>query len=108
VSIVRRIAIHITTISIRPRSGDFNPKKRYDQKAFSKSWRPKITMALLAELFSGIVFHTMNRAIPIKRYSVVHTGANTQFGGANSGFLRLAYHEVIAGVVNREPTIPAA
>jgi hypothetical protein len=54
------------------------------------------------------VFQTMKSEIPIKRYSIVHTGAKTQFGGAKNGFFRFAYQVGMAEVVNREPTIPAA
>ena len=98
---------HITVISIRPRSGDFNPKKRKDQKAFSESWMPNTVIDFLTLLFSTPVFQTMKSEIPIKRYSVVHTGAKTEFGGVKAGFLRLAYQLFIAGVVNREPIMPA-
>jgi len=69
---------------------------------------PNTTIDFLTEFFSRPIFHTMKNDIPIKKYSVVHTGAKTQFGGAKAGFLRLAYQLFIAGVVKREPIIPAA
>lgn len=35
-------------------------------------------------------------------------GPKIQFGGLNDGFTRVAYHELIAGVVNKDPINPAA
>jgi hypothetical protein len=46
--------------------------------------------------------------IPIRIYSAVQTGKNTQFGGVKNGFWSPAYHVVIAGVVNNEPIMPAS
>ena len=49
-----------------------------------------------------------NNEIPIIIKRAVHTGKNTQFGGANEGFMRAAYHVGMAGVVNTEPKTPAS
>ena len=43
---------------------------------------------------------------PIKVYSKIHTGPNTQLGGLNAGFIKLTYHVGIAGTVKKEPTTP--
>ncbi len=37
----------------------------------------------------------------------VHTGKNTQFGGAMDGFINMTYQVEIAGVVKKEPRAPA-
>jgi hypothetical protein len=39
--------------------------------------------------------------------SAVHTGKNTQFGGAMYGFIKVAYQVEISGVVKKEPRAPA-
>jgi len=41
-------------------------------------------------------------------YKVVQTGKNTQLGGLNAGWLRLAYQVAMDGVVNNEETYPTA
>ncbi len=38
---------------------------------------------------------------------MVHTGPNTQFGGASSGRINVAYHVGIAENVNKAPMLPA-
>jgi len=49
-----------------------------------------------------------NNEIPI----IIKKGSpyreNTQFGGANEGFMRAAYHVGMAGIVNTEPRTPAS
>jgi hypothetical protein len=46
--------------------------------------------------------------MPIIIYRSVHTGANSQFGGAKVGFSSVAYQVGMALRVNTEPMAPAA
>jgi hypothetical protein len=45
--------------------------------------------------------------MPMRVYKVIHTGAKTQFGGANDGFFKLLYQVGIDGNVKNEPIKPA-
>jgi len=51
--------------------------------------------------------HTRNNAKPISMYKIVHTGANTTFGGLNQGLFNKAYHAEIELTVNTEDPNPA-
>ena len=53
-------------------------------------------------------FHTNHPATPITKYSVLHTGANTQLGGFQEGLLRDVYQLGICGAVAKLPRTPAA
>jgi hypothetical protein len=64
-------------------------------------------MAVLTVLSSQPFFHMRNNEIPIIIKSAVHTGKNTQLGGAKDGFRSVAYQVGIAGVVKYEPIKPA-
>ena len=44
--------------------------------------------------------------MPIKKKSVVQTGAKIQFGGFRDGLVRVLYQVGIAGAVNIEPSDP--
>src|ERR1044072_2801359 len=47
--------------------------------------------------------HTIHAAIAIAAYSAVQTGPNSQLGGFHAGFLRVADHVGISGVVASAP-----
>ena len=49
---------------------------------------------------------TLKEAMPINTYKVVHTGANTQFGGLNDGLLMVRYHVFTDSMVNWLPIKP--
>ncbi len=51
--------------------------------------------------------HIKNAATPIKKYNVVQTGPNIQAGGLKTGFVSVAYHVLIAEIVNSDPIMPA-
>ena len=42
----------------------------------------------------------------IRKYNVIHMGANIQAGGLKLGFARVAYQLVTDEAVNIDPTIP--
>lgn len=69
---------------------------------------PNKESAALIFLFPNPLFQIMPAEMPIKRKSVVHAGAKSQFGGTKSGFLISEYQVAIAGVVKKAPMIPAA
>lgn len=52
-------------------------------------------------------FHTKYNETPIKKNKNIHTGEKTQLGGAMLGFFKLWYQDEIAGIVKKEPIIPA-
>ena len=45
---------------------------------------------------------------PMRKYSIVHTGANTQLGGEKGGLMRNLYHVEIAEMVNGVLSIPTS
>jgi hypothetical protein len=57
-------------------------------------------------LFFALFVHIKNRDIPIRKYNVIHTGANIQPGGEKLGFARVAYQFVNDEAVNIEPSTP--
>ena len=50
--------------------------------------------------------HMRNNAKPISMYKIIHTGANTTFGGLNQGLFSVAYHVEIELTVNTEDPNP--
>lgn len=106
--IVNNIKIQRMEISISPARGDLSPKNAADQSTLRINWTPNIERAILTFPLSGPFCHTRKTEIPINIKSVVHTGKNTQLGGANEGFMRVAYQVGIAGVVKTEPITPAS
>jgi hypothetical protein len=59
----------------------------------------KTRIAVLRSL-PALCFHTRNKEIPMRKYSVVHTGPNTELGGLKEGLLRVSYHAGMAFAVN--------
>lgn len=53
-------------------------------------------------------FHTSHRAIPINRYSTVHTGPNTAGGGNHDGLARFSNQEVWKDPASKALKIPVA
>lgn len=88
-----------------PSKGLLKPKNANDHEAFIISCIPKAVIASLFFLYP--FFQTRYSEIAIKMYKVVHTGPNTQLGGANTGFTKVAYQVPIAGEVNIEPKAAA-
>ena len=105
--IVKRIVIHKTNISTNAQPGDCNPKKIIDQKVFNTSCTINTDKAIFTSLRSNPFFQARNAATPINKYKVIHTGPKIQFGGANSGFTKAAYHVGIDEKVKTEPITPA-
>ena len=102
-----RIAIHKTIISINAKKGFCIPKNMKDHRAFNTSCSPKIDIANLIPPFLRPCLEIKNNDIPIKKYKVVQTGANSQLGGLKVGFSRVAYQVSIEDDVYMEPIIPA-
>jgi hypothetical protein len=107
-TIVATMRARSTRIMISPFRGDCMPKKTTDQRALTASWAEKTATPCRTARFSSPFCTTRYREIPIRIYSAVQTGPNTQFGGVKNGFWSPAYHVVIAGVVNNEPITPAS
>jgi len=89
-----------------PSRGDRRPKKRNDQSTLRKNCTPKIPSAICTSRFSVPHCQTRYSAVPMRMKSVIHTGANTQLGGAKNGFCRDAYQEPGPLVVTSEPRLP--
>lgn len=51
---------------------------------------------------------TKNRAMPIKRKSIVQTGPKIQFGGLKEGLCKVAYQVGMDELVKTVPKIPAS
>lgn len=94
-------------ISINPSRGDFNPKKKNDHIALSKSWIPNIMKKIFLSLDFILFFQTRYKDIPIRKYSIIQVGANIQFGGAKCGFVNEEYQTGTASNENNEPKMPA-
>lgn len=86
-------------------NGDCIPKNNIDHNKLRINWIPKIVMALFV-LF--LLFQTMYREIPIKRYSNAHTGPNTQLGGLKNGLFKVIYQLETEEMVKMDPKIPAS
>ena len=54
-----------------------------------------------------VALQIRNKDIPIRTYSVVHTGPKSQFGGENDGFSIVWYHVETDSEVKMEPITPA-
>lgn len=93
-------------MSINPYKGDCKPKNKIDQRAFNINWIPNTVRAFL--LSFALLDHIKYKDMPIRKYSVIHTGANTQFGGEMTGFSSVAYQVVTDSAVNIDPIIPAS
>ena len=57
---------------------------------------------------SNFLVQTKYKEIPMSKYSKVHTGPKTQFGGLNDGFTRDAYQVGMEAKVNMDPINPAS
>ena len=100
--IVAMIAIHNTMISAKAAPGDFHPKKIHNHKPFRTSW---ITKSAMDRFRTALLeFHAFQAATAIKKYKVVHTGPNNQFGGFHDGFRRVGYQVLSALAVGILPT----
>ena len=88
--IVSNIISHIKIISAKAQPGCCNLKKMIDQKKLSVNCTANNMIAACFIFFSALLLHTKNKAMPIKMYRVVHTGANIQLGGLNQGLLATA------------------
>jgi hypothetical protein len=55
----------------------------------------------------ALFIHIKYKDIPIRKYNVIHTGANIQPGGEKSGFAKVGYQVVTDKEVNIDPIIPA-
>ncbi|OGI12259.1 hypothetical protein A3K64_02950 [Candidatus Micrarchaeota archaeon RBG_16_36_9] len=82
------------------------PKNVIDQRMLIINWAENMARGIFILLF-WLSFNTMYREIPIRVYRVSQTGPNSQSGGVKKGLSRLAYHDVIDGMVNSEPMTPA-
>lgn len=104
---------HNTMISRNARNGSCSPKNTIDHSTFSANCESKMMSAFLFFFFSppsGVSAHddhTKNTAIPMQIYNIVHTGPNIQFGGFSAGFVSVAYHVSMAGVVKNAPMMLA-
>lgn len=106
--IVTRMAIHSSTMTIRPPNGDFNPKKTTDHNTFSRSCTMNTDRALVTCIDFVPWRQIRNIAMPMNKYNTTQTGPKSQLGGLNAGFSRVAYHVGIWGIVKNEPTTPAS
>lgn len=94
-------------ISINPARGDLRPKKAADQSTLKTNWAPNKIKAFLTFWSFISIFQIINNEIPIIMKSTVHTGKNTQFGGANEGLASVSNHTGIEGAVKIDPRKPA-
>jgi len=95
-------------ISMKAYKGNLKPKKIIDQSALRTSWNPNKSNATLDSSVFIPFFQIKYSEIPIRKYSVVHTGPKIQFGGLKKGFFNAAYHVGIDDIVKMEPIAPAS
>lgn len=65
-------------------------------------------MAVCFTLFTVSDFQTKYKAMPIKMYSVVQTGAKIQLGGLNDGLFATAYQPLTPDDVKIPATLPTS
>jgi hypothetical protein len=53
------------------------------------------------------LFQTKYKEIPIKKYKIIHTGANNQLGGLKNGLFKVKYHVDTEETVKNDPIKPA-
>lgn len=54
-----------------------------------------------------LLFHTIYKDMPIKRYNKVQTGPNTQLGGLKKGLFKVKYQVETEETVKTDPIMPA-
>lgn len=91
-----------------PARGERNPKKATDHKAFNMSCRMKMASAHRTLTCLQPILHIRNAEIPMRKYSVVHTGMNSHDGGVKDGLIRVGYHCETERLVKKPPIPPAA
>jgi len=102
------MANHKIEITTSPNIGDCIPKKMNDHSTFITSCTKNTISATLTPLSADPFLQTRKADTPIRIYSAVQTGANSQFGGEKLGLARVAYQVGMALLVNMEPIAPAA
>jgi len=104
---VKRMATHNKTITIRPAKGDLHPKKAKDQRTFNISCNINADIAILDCLVFCPLRQNINSETPISKYNIIHTGAKTESGGLKNGLFMFIYHVSTDCLVNKDPTMPA-
>ena len=110
ISIITNTSATITTNAKKIFSA---PKNMSDHVAFKARWSAKNPYARLSIVFFlpdmflvWLSRISRKRESPIRRYNVVQTGPNIQFGGLKKGLVRVVYHVVIFGNVYKLPIKP--
>lgn len=93
-------------MQIKASNGDLSPKKKIDQKKFRPSWIRKRFKESRTPFFFSPFCQIKKAEIPIIKYKIVQTGANTQFGGEKNGLFKVAYQVDTDEAVNKPPIIP--
>ena len=104
---VIKIANHKTIISTKAKAGLCIPKNKALHKIFKNNCWKKINTAVWIFLPFCFSFQIKYKEIPINKKSNVQTGANIQLGGLKLGFGNATYQEPMAGVVKKDPIMPA-
>ncbi len=105
---VNNMTSHKVIIAMKPPLIECAPKKITDHKILIISCMIKITKADLTSLFFKPSFQMMKSEIPIIRCKIIHTGANSQSGGANDGLFIAAYQVGIESIKKIVPITPAS
>lgn len=90
---------------IIPSKGLLSPKNANDQVILRANCIPKAVSASLFFLYPFIQTRYSDK--PIKKYNVIHTGANNHEGGVKNGFSSIAYHVPTDSDVAIDPIMPA-
>lgn len=99
------MANHKTRISTKAAPGDRKRKKKADHPTLSSNCSRKSRMGADA---SPALRQTNQAATAMARNKIVQTGANSQLGGVQAGFLSSAYQGRRDGVVSKDPRSAAA
>ena len=95
-----------TKITTKAKAGDLIPKNIGVQIKLVASCAKKYFTATLFCFFFSPFSQTRYKEIPINKYSTVHTGPKSQFGGAKKGLFKLLYQLGIAEMVKGVPAKP--
>jgi len=106
--IVVKMVSQRNIISRNAPTGECKSKKIIDHRIFKNNWLTNRLSAILLSLLLTPFFQIRNSAIPMRANKIIHTGPNTQFGGASVGLIRLMYQVGIDGIVKIEPITPAS
>jgi len=106
-TIVMRIKIHKTAMTMRPLAGDLRLKNATFHSTLTMSWAAKKKRAVLAAGFSGTSRQTRKSDTPIRVNRMIQINPMVEPGGVKEGVTRVEYQSFKDPAVSAEPIMPA-